>query len=110
VGRTVDVGVLAAVIRHEGVDHLAGLLGGCRAIQIDKRMPIYLGREDWEVATDYVDVQGRMFGDRCSLVGDDHARSFSTLTWTPAPNQMETPAPRPLPRMRERGVCQATWT
>ncbi len=45
----VDVGMTAAIVVGEGVDHLLGLLGAGGTVQKDQRFAVHLSREDGKI-------------------------------------------------------------
>src|SRR5581483_4406697 len=78
-----DVGVFKLVITGERVDDRAGLLRGGGVVEVDQRLAVGFGLEDWEVAADAIDIQRRRFACRvASTCFGPHRHSTSILPLT----------------------------
>ena len=55
----VHVGIIAAVVIADGLDHALGLLGGGGVVEVDQRMAVNLLREDREIAAHPRGVKNR---------------------------------------------------
>ena len=105
VDAAVDVGVVAAVVAVQRLQHLAGTLAGGRAVEVGQRAAVYLLGQDGEVLPHPVPVDGP----RC--IGGAHGRLTSAPAGAGPPRSSSpgsTGAPRPARRWPRRSPrCRA---